>query len=145
MQRFIPAPVKDEDRPVSFLSKLGALALAGILGLALSLVVCLLFAVIVAVSNLGEYKEWYYPAAVVGGITGSFLAGFIAAGKSDRAGIVSGLLAGAFYFFLLLVFGVFVTFGAPSLGVWFIILLFLSLVFGGIGGIVSVNRRSRRN
>jgi len=109
-----------------------------ILSIFLTLILLIIFALLLTYTNINENTM---PAVIIIAIAISILVGSqITTGKIKRNGIINGIIVGSLYIFILYILSSIIT-KDFSFSKYSIIMIITSVLIGGIGGIIGVNRK----
>jgi len=109
-----------------------------ILSIFLTLILLIIFALLLTYTNINENTM---PAVIIIATAISILVGSqITTGKIKRNGIINGIIVGSLYIFILYILSSIIT-KDFSFSKYSIIMIITSVLIGGIGGIIGVNRK----
>ena len=109
-----------------------------ILSIFLTLILLIIFALLLTYTNINENTM---PAVIIIVTAISILLGSqITTGKIKRNGIINGIIVGSLYIFTLYILSSIIT-KDFSFSKYSIIMIITSVLIGGIGGIIGVNRK----
>jgi len=109
-----------------------------ILSIFLTLILLIIFALLLTYTNINENTM---PAVIIIVTAISILLGSqITTGKIKRNGILNGIIVGSLYIFILYILSSIIT-KDFSFSKYSIIMIITSVLIGGIGGIIGVNKK----
>jgi len=109
-----------------------------ILSIFLTLILLIIFALLLTYTNINENTM---PAVIIIATAISILVGSqITTGKIKRNWIINGIIVGSLYIFILYILSSIIT-KDFSFSKYSIIMIITSVLIGGIGGIIGVNRK----
>ena len=110
-------------------------------GIAVALVILVLFSFMFSMGQLS--LSLFEPFSVTAAGLGALVAGFVAAKQRGASGLLTGAIAGAIFWLLLVILGMLLHTGKYDI-IGLLIKLVICVVAASLGGILAINARPRK-